>query len=81
MKSKEFSRLLLPPIAINAGKWLLKHRRAASATLVRFQYGQFFLECDVSHRLPKVLEVLPNLVVTWRMSWVHWKFRSPTSLT
>jgi FkbM family methyltransferase len=60
MKGKEFSRLLLPPIAINAGKWLLKHRRAASATLVRFQYGQFFLECDVSHRLPRVLEALPN---------------------
>ena len=51
---------MLPPIAIDAGRWLLKSGTPASATRVRFQYGQFFLECDSSHHLPKILDALPN---------------------
>jgi hypothetical protein len=50
----------LPPIAIDAGRWLLKSETPAAATRVRFQYGQFFLECDSPHHLPKVLAALPN---------------------
>jgi Met-10+ like-protein len=59
---KEVLRRLLPPISIDAGRWLLKSRNTppASATRIRFQYGQFFLECDSSHHLPKVLDILPN---------------------
>jgi FkbM family methyltransferase len=57
---KEFSRRVLPPIAVDAGRWLLKSETPASATRVRVQYGQFFLECDSSHHLPNVLAALPN---------------------
>jgi FkbM family methyltransferase len=60
MRLKEVSRRVLPPVAIDAGRWLLKFRTPASATRVRFQYGQFFLECDSSHHLPKILKGLPN---------------------
>jgi FkbM family methyltransferase len=60
MRLKELSRRLLPPLAIDAGRWLLKSETPASATRVRFQYGQFSLECDSSHHLPKILDVLPN---------------------
>ena len=60
LRLKEISRRVLPPIAIDAGRWLLKSRTPASATRVRFRYGQFFLECDSTHHLPKILNDLPN---------------------
>jgi FkbM family methyltransferase len=60
LRLKEISRRVLPPIAIDAGRWLLKSRTPASATRVRFRYGQFFLECDSSHHLPTILRDLPN---------------------
>jgi FkbM family methyltransferase len=60
MRLKEIARRVLPPVAISAGKWLTKFGTPASATRVRFQYGQFFLECDSSHHLPKILSALPN---------------------
>lgn len=62
MRLKEVSRRVLPPIVIDAGRWLLKLKSGtpASATRVRLQYGQFFLECDSSHHLPRILSVLPN---------------------
>jgi FkbM family methyltransferase len=64
MLLKEFSRRVLPPVAVDAGRWLLKSgthvNRPACGMRVRFQYGEFFLECDSSHNLPKILSVLPN---------------------
>ena len=60
MRLKEVSRRVLPPIAIDAARWLLKSKTPPSATRIRFQYGQFFLKCDSSHHLPKILNDLPN---------------------
>jgi FkbM family methyltransferase len=60
MVLKEVSRRMLPPVAIDAGRWLLKPRSDRSAARTKFQYGQFTLECDSSHHLPKVLANLPN---------------------
>jgi FkbM family methyltransferase len=60
MRLKELSRRVLPPIAIDAGRWLLQSRIANSPTRVRFQYGQFSMECDSSHHLPTILRALPN---------------------
>jgi spore maturation protein CgeB len=57
---REISRRVLPPIAVDAGRWLLKCGTQASDTRVRFQYGQFFLECDPSHHLPTILANHPN---------------------
>jgi FkbM family methyltransferase len=60
MEFKEIARRVLPPIAIDVGRWLTKSRTPASTTRVRFPYGQFVLECDSSHHLPKILSDLPN---------------------
>ena len=60
MKLKEVSRRVLPPIAIDAARWMLKFQAPTPAKRMKFQYGQFFLECDSSHHLPKILRVLPN---------------------
>jgi len=60
MGLKELSRRMVLPIAIDAVRRLRKSRTPASATHIRFQYGQFFLECDSSHHLPKILNGLPN---------------------
>jgi FkbM family methyltransferase len=60
MKLKEISKRVLPPVTIDVGRWLMKSVTPTSATRVRFQYGQFFLECDSSHHLPRILNVLPN---------------------
>jgi hypothetical protein len=60
MTLKEVSRRLLPPIAIDASRWLPKFGTPASPAHVRFQYGQFSLECDSSHHLPRILKALPN---------------------
>ena len=60
MRLREISRRVLPPIAMDAGRWLLKSGTQASERRVRFQYGQFFLECDSSHHLPTILATLPN---------------------
>jgi len=57
---KEVSRRVLPPVAVDAGRWLLGRRGPISSTRTRFQYGQFILECDSSHHLPKILADLPN---------------------
>ena len=60
MRLKDVARRVLPPVAIDAGRWLLKFRTPASATRVRFQYGPFLLECDSSHHLPKILHGRPD---------------------
>lgn len=62
MRLKEISKRLLPPIVIDAGRWLQKPRISplASPTRLRFQYGEFFLECNSSHHLPQILSGLPN---------------------
>jgi FkbM family methyltransferase len=63
MVIKELSRRLLPPIAIDAGKWLLRYgaqQPLCSGTRVRIPYGRFFLECDSTHHLPKILQLFPN---------------------
>src|SRR5690349_20766856 len=62
MRPKEISKRVLPPVVIDAGRWLLKHRLSppASPAHIRFQYGQFFLECDSSHHLPQILNGVPN---------------------
>jgi spore maturation protein CgeB len=60
MVLKEVSRRVLPPVALEAGRWLLKGRSPTSAARTTFQYGQFTLECDSSHHLPEVLRDLPN---------------------
>ena len=63
MVIKEWSRRLLPPIAIDAGKWLRRsgaQQPVRLGTRVRFSYGRFFLTCDSSHQLPKVLQHFPN---------------------
>ena len=60
---KKVSRRLLPPIAVDAGKWLLgsgTERPAGSGIRVRFPYGQFLLQCDSAHHLPQILKLLPN---------------------
>jgi len=59
---KEISKRVLPPIVIDLGRGLLKPYISppASPARIRFQYGQFFLECDYSHHLPQVLNALPN---------------------
>ena len=62
MRPKEISKRVLPPIVIDAGRWLLKHYTSppASPARIRFQYGQFLLECDSSHHLPQILNAVPN---------------------
>jgi spore maturation protein CgeB len=57
---KEVSRRVAPPIAVDAGKWLLRRKSGISTARTRFQYGQFTLECDSSHHLPQILAKLPN---------------------
>jgi len=51
---------VLPPVVTDAGRWLLQLKPLASPARIRFQYGQFFLECDSSHHLPQILSDLPN---------------------
>ena len=60
MRFKEFLRRVLPPIVVDAARWLLQSRKLNSPIRVRFQYGQFSMKCDSSHRLPMVLKALPN---------------------
>lgn len=60
MTLKDISKYVMPPIAIDVGRWLLKFAPPAAATRAGFQYGEFFLECDSSHHLPKILNGLPN---------------------
>jgi FkbM family methyltransferase len=62
MRLKDMSKRVLPPIGIDAGRWLLKLCRPPrpSPTRIKFPYGQFFLECDSSHHLPQILNALPN---------------------
>jgi FkbM family methyltransferase len=60
MQLKEFLRRVLPPIAVDAARWLLKSRKPNSPIRVRFQYGRFSMKCDSSHRLPVILKALPN---------------------
>jgi len=62
MRPKEISKRVLPPIVIDAGRWLLKPWLSppASPARIRFQYGQFVLECDSSHHLPPILNAIPN---------------------
>jgi len=62
MRLKEISKRMLPPVVIDAGRWLLKLciSPPASPARIRFQYGQFFLECDSSHHLPQILNAIPN---------------------
>src|SRR5262245_54187834 len=60
MEFKAMARRMLPPIVVDAGRWLTKSRTPASTTRVRFPYGQFVLECDSTHHLPQILSGLPN---------------------
>ena len=60
MSFKTVSRSVLPPIVIDLGRYLRRSRKLATATRVRFPYGQFVLECDSSHHLPTILRDLPN---------------------
>jgi len=57
---KEVSRFVLPPVALAAGKWLLRRRDPLPGPRTSFQYGEFTLACDSSHHLPKILADLPN---------------------
>ena len=56
------SLLLLPPIAIGAARWLSRKSAPAprASDPVRVKYGDFFLECDASHSLPRILAYLPD---------------------
>ena len=62
MRLKEISKRMLPPIVIDAGRWVLKLciSPQASPARIKFQYGQFFLECDSSHHLQQILNAVPN---------------------
>jgi FkbM family methyltransferase len=62
MSIKEISKHLLPPIVLDTGRWLRKHCISPrdSPARIRFQYGQFFLECNSSHHLPQILNAVPN---------------------
>jgi FkbM family methyltransferase len=62
MRLKEISKYVLPPIVIDTGRWLRKRciSPLASPARIRFQYGQFFLECNSSHHLPQILNAVPN---------------------
>jgi spore maturation protein CgeB len=57
---REISRRVLPPVAIDAGRWMLKRGTQASEARVRFPYGQFSVECDPAHHLPAILATHPN---------------------
>ena len=59
---KEISKYVLPPILIDAQRWVLKRYLppAASPAPIRFRYGEFDLECDSSHHLPQILDAVPN---------------------
>lgn len=59
---KDFARLLLPLIAAAIEGWFRKPPapdQPASGT-VRTQYGDFYMECDASHNLPRILADLPD---------------------
>lgn len=60
--TRSLSPLLLPPIVIGAARWLFRKSAPAPRTseAVRLKYGDFFLECDASHDLPRILAYLPN---------------------
>ena len=62
MRLKEISKRMLPPIVIDAGRWVLKLciSPQASPARIKFLYGQFFLECDSSHHLQQILNAVPN---------------------
>jgi FkbM family methyltransferase len=62
VRLKEISKRVLPPIVIDAERWLLKLciSPPVSPARVRFQYGQFLLECDSSHHLSQILNAVPN---------------------
>lgn len=61
-KVKEISKYVLPPIFIDAQRWILKRwlPSAESPAPIKFQYGEFNLECDSSHHLPQILDAVPN---------------------
>jgi FkbM family methyltransferase len=61
-KLKEISKYVLPPILIDAQRWVLKRwlPPAESPERIRFLYGDFNLECDSSHHLPQILDAVPN---------------------
>ena len=60
--TRSLSLLLLPPIAIGAARWLSRKSAPAprASAPVRVKYGNFFLECDASHDLPRILAYLPD---------------------
>jgi FkbM family methyltransferase len=59
---KEFARLLLPPVALDLARRFRKPpapSQPASGTM-RTKYGDFYMECDASHNLPRILADLPD---------------------
>jgi len=59
---KKLALLLLPPFLIGAARRFSRKRAPAprASEPVRLKYGDFFLECDASHNLPRILEALPD---------------------
>ena len=59
---KTVSLLILPPIAVAAGRRLFRgpSRAEPLSGPIRLTYGKFFLECDASHNLPRILATLPD---------------------
>jgi FkbM family methyltransferase len=59
---KTASLLVLPPIAVAAARRLFAGAVPSEQLSgpIRLQYGKFFLECDASHNLPRILSTLPD---------------------
>jgi FkbM family methyltransferase len=59
---KDLSRRIVPPIAVDAARWLARGSETSPPVSgpVTLQYGDFIMECDASHNLPRILAMLPD---------------------
>ena len=62
MTLRQFLAAITPPIVVVAARKLVRRTNTAPPEngRVRIPYGPFFLECDSSHHLPKILAHLPD---------------------
>jgi FkbM family methyltransferase len=59
MIMKELAKWILPPLLLVAARWL-RRGKVVDSRRITFQYGDFVLQCDASHSLPKILTTLPD---------------------
>jgi len=60
MAFREISRWILPPIIVAGVRWLLRRGNSERSERTEVKYGNFVLQCDSSHHLPRILALWPD---------------------